>query len=116
MITVASAPVRLFLLLVGALLGLVLLVGGDCGPEAHADGGAERWDLDVGGPGIIKPQSWRACQCVDSVGGCEACILVLGVYDWRQEIQNTSGVATDNKQANLFFPARPPMPSFPVCV
>jgi len=56
---VASAPVRLFLLLlVGALLALLLLlllllVGGDCGWADRA----ERRDLDVGGPGIIKRQS-----------------------------------------------------------
>ncbi len=56
----ASAPVRLFLLLVGGTLELVLLsvvlllVGGDCRWAAHDDR-PERWDREV--HGIIKIQS-----------------------------------------------------------
>jgi len=96
---VASVPVRLFLLLLlGALLGLVLLlmvvvvvllVGGDCGGAAHADGGAERWDLEVGGRGIIRRVSWRAYRIDVWVG--EACNLVLiGGLGASGRISNTS--------------------------
>ena len=108
-------PVRLFLLLLlGALLGLVLLlmvvvvvllVGGDCGGAAHADGGAERWDLEVGGRGIIRRVSWRAYRIDVWVG--EACNLVLiGGLGASGRISNTSERGNSNgrsPEATLFF-------------